>query len=114
MRFGFDIDGTITAAPAAFAAIMRALRRDGHEVHVVTGQTDPITTEDTTARLRQLEKLGIGTDCYERIHLSGPPDWVSDKADYCREQGLDLVFENDVAYGRAIAAVGCPVTIMLA
>jgi hypothetical protein len=112
MRFGFDIDGTITAAPEAFAAIMRALRQAGHDVHVITGQSSPITSEDWAKRVHQLETLGIGTDCYGRMHISGPPDWVADKAAYCRENGIDFVFENDVAYGRAIAAV-CPVTLMV-
>lgn len=112
MNFGFDIDGTITAAPGAFAAIMRALRRDGHLVHVITGQTTPVTPEDIEARVRQLESLGIGGDCYSRLHLSGPPSWVADKAGYCRDQQIDFVFENDSTYAKAIQ-VFCPVTLMV-
>jgi hypothetical protein len=112
MNFGFDIDGTITAAPEVFAAIMRALRRDGHIVHVITGQTTPVTPEDTHARIKQLESLGIGTDCYSRLHLSGPPDWVTDKAGYCRDVPMDFVFENDAAYAKAIK-VFCPITLMV-
>ncbi len=109
VNFAFDIDGTITAAPKAYGAMMTALVAAGHEVHALTGQTTPITDADIQGRVRQLEALG--TTDFTHLAVVGPPDWVAAKANYCREHDICFVFENDVAYAQAISAA-CPVTVM--
>ena len=49
MKIGIDIDGTITAAPPLFSVLTRALRKEGHEVVIVTFRDKgyrPETVED--------------------------------------------------------------------
>jgi hypothetical protein len=110
--FGFDIDGTISAAPEVFAAIMEALLERGHEVHVITGQTREVTNADVERRVAQLAALGIfWGQHFDKLHLAGAPDWIADKAAYCRDHKVDFMFEDSVLYAKAISA-WCPVTVM--
>ena len=104
MRFGFDIDGTLTALPAQLGAIMRGLRATGHEVHVITGQSTPVTEASTRGRRDQLAAIGLA-DAYDRLHLAGPPDWVADKRDYCAAHGIALMVEDSAVYAAAIGKV---------
>lgn len=110
--FGFDVDGTITAAPKAFASIMGALRDAGHYVYVITGQTRDVTPADYTRRRNQLDSLGVHQDVqYDALHIAGPPDWVEDKRLFCEQHLLDFVFEDSLRYAEAISTI-CPVTVM--
>ena len=104
MKFGFDVDGTLTALPAQLGAIMRALRAAGHEVHVITGQTAPITDASFAKRRAQLSALGLD-GAYDELHIAGPPDWVADKHAYCAEWHIDLMVEDSLVYAAAISAV---------
>lgn len=111
MKFAFDLDGTITAAPEAFKAIMESLMNEGHEVIVLTGQTREVLLEDHEARFKQLAHYGITPDYFTDIIIAGPPDWVKFKADYCRDNEVALMFENDPAYSQAISEF-TPTTMM--
>lgn len=111
MRFGFDIDGTITAAPKVFATMMPALRASGHFVYIITGQTRPVTADDYLRRRDQLRDLGIDPSDYDLLYVAGPPDWVENKRAFCERWAIDFVFEDSLRYAKAISTV-CPVTVM--
>lgn len=55
LRFGIDIDGTITRAPLHFKRLIESLIKHGDEVYIVTGREEDIRQE--TEEL--LERLGI-------------------------------------------------------
>lgn len=101
MDFGFDIDGTLSAAPEAIGAIMRALRTAGHVVHVITGLgIGEVQQSNIDERKHQLKVLGVEND-YDFLHIAVQPV-VPDKANYCRDHNIVLMFENDMAYVNAI------------
>lgn len=111
MKFGFDIDGTITAAPAAFAAIMLALRQAGHECWVITGVVG--SAGDENARRAQLAAVGVSPACFDGLRIFATNDGpvAAQKAAFCRNEGIDFVFENEPSYAEAIIKA-CPVTVM--
>ncbi len=104
MNFGFDIDGTISAAPEAFAAIAAALIAAGHEVHVLTGTMEP--TIDDAMRQRRVAQLAAFGFPYSRLHIVNAPTHVSGKAAYCSEHRIVMMFEDSIPYSDAIAAAG--------
>ncbi len=54
MRFGIDVDGTISQAPRHFKRLIDALIEHGNEVYIITGRKDDIRqqTEALLASLR--------------------------------------------------------------
>jgi hypothetical protein len=116
VKFAFDIHGTIDAHPAEFAALMRALRRDGHEVHVLTGFGRKVLTgERYDQRRNELEAVGIGSDCYDVLHLVSAPNETErarvilsigiQKAAYCASMGIDVHFEDRATHADQTAEV---------
>lgn len=111
MNFGFDIDGTISAAPEAFGAIMRALVSAGETVHVITGglHDEEPTQEQVQSRIDQLAEMGIISGShYTMLHvLNGPTTGrvASLKQKVCVEFGMVLMFEDSQVYVDAISRV---------
>ena len=99
MNFGFDIDGTITAEPEAYAAIMASLTAAGHWCHVITGTMDDAVTDDHTAKRRaQLEKHGILPGVHwNYLHIVTAPHAIN-KAKYCEQRDIRMLFEDSDAY----------------
>ena len=104
MIIGLDIDDTITAQPALFAALSRApgVRR----VVVVSTRTD--LPEARRATEEELRGLGIryhllhllpGQAVAEgrcpHVELDGYRQYLWQKVDFCREQGVEVMFEDD-------------------
>jgi hypothetical protein len=103
MNFGFDIDGTITAAPGVFRALVEALRDAGHEIHVITGTMDPVATvEHEAQRYAQLIALGFGP--VTALHVVTAPH-AENKAAYCRDHEIVLMFEDSPSYADEISRV---------
>lgn len=110
MNFAFDIDGTITAAPAYYAALMTSLRKCGHGVHVLTGTMQPVATDATySTRDKQLRGYGITSAMYDKLHIVTSPGNVEQKAQYCLDHDIGFVFEDSQLYTEAIRAVGVTV-----
>lgn len=63
MNVAIDIDGTITAMPAVFAAMAKGLRASGHKVIIVTFRLEQYREETK----KDLEQLGIE---YDSLHMS--------------------------------------------
>ncbi|MBI4348102.1 MAG: hypothetical protein HY553_14690 [Elusimicrobia bacterium] len=60
MTIQIDIDDTITWAPAFFAWLSRALKRDGHRVRIVTARGRHLGEPEATAA--ELRKFGLVWD----------------------------------------------------
>ena len=88
MIVGLDIDGTISKHPELFRILSKALRNEGHSVHIVTCRMEPEHTE------KDLESWGIE---YDRLHLIpvqtdlSVADW---KRKVCEDEGLDFLFDD--------------------
>lgn len=95
MVIAFDIDDTITRHPAFFSFISQALVQAGHRVLIITFR-DESSRSDTES---ELAEWGIAYDqliCWSMssCDLADVDRW---KAMVCREHGVELFFEDDVA-----------------
>lgn len=103
MNFGFDIDGTITRAPEALWAIADALLTAGHQVHVLTGTMDEVlTAQHMLDREAQLNAHGFMD--WTQLHIVLAPH-AANKAQYCVDNGIVLMFEDSEHYSKAISQV---------
>lgn len=110
MNFGFDVDGTITAAPEAFAALAAALLAAGHEVHVITGTMDALTEAQFAARRAQLASHGFPVPT--ALHIVTAPH-AEQKAAYCRDHEIVMMFEDSPIYINAIRALTSTVVLAM-
>lgn len=87
MKIGIDIDGTITAIPLLFKIMTAALRKEGHQVFIVTFR-NKAHRKETLIDLKELgieyDKLIMGT------HVANYP-W---KAKQVVKFELDAFFED--------------------
>lgn len=109
MNFGFDIDDTITAEPAAFRALMEALVDAGHEVHVITGVMPSVTKPEHATyegRRAQLEGYGILEGVgYTKLHLAavdGAKAIARQKRQLCEQHEIALMFEDRSDYANEV------------
>jgi 1-phosphofructokinase family hexose kinase len=91
LRYGMDIDGTITQAPRHFKRLIDALLQAGDEVYIVTAR--PESDRPNTEAL--LASLGID---YHEL-LMRPDDWPGTIADFkvraVQERELHLLMDDD-------------------
>ena len=91
LRFGIDIDGTITQAPKHFKRLIDALMDDDDVVYIITAR-DEGRREETVAFLKA---LGIK---YHHL-IMRPIDWPSTAPEYkvkaVRETRVQLMFDNE-------------------
>jgi phosphoserine phosphatase len=104
MNYCFDIDGTISEAQPAYAAMIAALLASGHECHILTGTMDAEATEGHYAR-RTEQLLSMGISEWTRLHIVTSPGNVEQKAQYCRENNIVFMFEDSPVYADAIREV---------
>ena len=113
IKIGFDFHGVLDDDPVFFANLIRILKEQGHEVHILTGQelTDKLESD--------LSDLGIVYDQLFSITsyhkemgtyvtykngdrtqpLIAPPKWNRTKADYANMVGLDIHIDDSEEYG---------------
>lgn len=116
MRFGVDIDGTITAMPEVFRCLCRNAIRCGDQVFVITAGIAGHGAKDTeVGRQRELAALGMRLGVhYTRIFLAHGADRrevAAAKAELCRNLHVDVMFDNDplnVAACRQVTKVLVP------
>ena len=94
MNIGIDIDGTITENPAFFALISRALRKDAHEVHIISYRVGIDAFTKQQLKLWNIE--------YDVLHLppeSRPgyptPSAAKWKSSVMRANEIDIMFDDD-------------------
>jgi hypothetical protein len=94
----FDLDGTISSTPDLMATLMKGLREDDHQVHVVSGtHHDPATREDVVAKQALLDSLGLaqGTHYDKLVAVSGPEKMVAQrKVEYMKHIGAAGLVDN--------------------
>jgi hypothetical protein len=109
MRIAIDIDNTITANPAFFRRFIEDQMRAGNEVHILTGGVSipEGNVESPPHRVRQLKSYGI--ESYTRLvqvtRRSQHPDIGEGKGEYCRDNRIDMVLEDDVLYVQEISRI---------
>lgn len=112
-----DLDDTIDSFPAEMRAIMTSLTACGHTVWVVTGTENPDPTEtDCKEKQFLLTQLGF-TRTTPAVHgqpgVSGqydnivvlPPPHPENKAQWLKDNGADLLIDNDKANAQAASDI---------
>jgi len=111
MKLGLDIHGIITEIPDPLSVITKLLVDNGHEVHILTGETL------SEKLINELEKWGIYythlfsiIDYQEKRGIeitykdNGPwmdgELWDRTKADYCTKHQIDLMIDDTKRYGK--------------
>ncbi len=109
IKIGLDLHGVVDARPDFFRELARLLVDNGHEVHIITGAT-------SGEEMAKIQELGIPythifsiTDHHANIGTpiawddKGEPHldtylWDKTKAEYCKEHGIDLHFDDSDIY----------------
>jgi len=112
MKFGIDIHGVSDTKKKFFAIFSQRAISNGHEVHVVTGSQKTPETE------KQLQEYGIQYTHFFSVsdslikegvlvHWSDRHNpwfedvyWNDAKAKYCKENQIDLHFDDSDEYGK--------------
>lgn len=95
MNYGFDLEGTLDAAPEVFRPLCRALMQAGHGVYVITGLFPGATREQ---RLQQLFAIGF----FHRVQYTSllcvpgtsPEEIGTGKANACKEYRIGLYVDD--------------------
>lgn len=110
MKIGLDFHGVINTSPEFFSVISNLLVKNGHEVHIITGN-------DANEKLIQdLDNFGISyTHIFSIVEYhrkngtkityewNGPwmdkEIWNRTKADYCERKKIDIMIDDSIKYG---------------
>ena len=116
MKLGFDIHGVIDTF-AVFPALINKLVECGVEVHVITGLARE-EAEEQIGHLIDLDKVKYFSiadyleerDDVEVTWIDGLPwadekAWNNSKADYCAEQGIDMLFDDSPTYAQTFEGI---------
>lgn len=110
MRIAIDIDDTITANPEFFRLFIENQLWAGNEIHLLTGRKSSIIEENMESpqnRIDQLRKLGITryTRLVQIARKVQHPDIGIGKGEYCRDNAIDMVMEDDIQYIQEIERI---------
>lgn len=106
-----DMDGTLTAAPAAFSQMLGALHDAGNYIAVVTGYEEgPATQEVWQQKLAHLQALDLG-NCWDELVVIGG-DVPTGKVNWCQQNGATVCIDNNVANAKALVAAGMPLVLV--
>lgn len=126
MRAAFDVDGTITRHPEVMSRVMHGLRKTRARVFILTGcdmvdgpfeDLNEIRQEHLIKlRVAQLKTFGV-TDIshYHRILIAcgqRKSDVAMEKARYCREMNIDVLFDNDKSYCDMVRTISPKTTVL--
>ena len=113
MRFAFDLDGTISAAPDVWRTIMRSLKAQGHDVFILTGAILGTPGGNPPWRLNQLQTLGVLPEDYTQlviVTVDNHPDFNVvtkqiglKKGEFCIQQDVKFMVEDSPVYLECIA-----------
>lgn|SRR5574343_43326 len=100
MNIAIDIDGTLTRDTEKLKKLMETLIKDqNNKVILLTGCLNGLPTLEE--RISQLDELGVTKDHYtelERCDAATHEEVAMQKAQYCKEKEIDLIFEDDDLY----------------
>jgi len=114
MKIGLDVHGVVDKYPDVFARLTKVLKGKGHEIIIITGR------ELCTELFDKLDTLGVAyndvfsiTSYHKRIGthvtykdgdptqpLIAPPLWDRTKADFCKQEGVAVHFDDSLVYGK--------------
>jgi uncharacterized HAD superfamily protein len=91
LRFGIDIDGTITRAPKHFKRLIDALLASGNEVHIVTGRD--------AGRIKETDDLLRSMAIHYTSLVMKPVDWPGTMPEYkvraVKDLNLHLLIDDE-------------------
>ena len=114
MRIAVDIDGTIDANPDEMRSIMGSLMAAGHHVIVLTGTSDRVATQvDWDDKFDYLRSLGCGAVWDQLVVVPHGKGEVADvKAQWCKDNGVDVMIDNDKGNAKAAIDAGVPLVLV--
>jgi hypothetical protein len=114
MRIAVDLDGTIDANPEEMRSIMGSLMASGHYVVVLTGVgSDAPTQEEWQEKRNYLRSLGCGSVWNELVIVSHNDKDLSDKkAQWCTENKISVMIENNKDNAKAAVDAGVPLVLV--
>lgn len=112
LKLGLDIHGVIDRQPELFSYITHNLKKNNHEIHILTGShiTDDIINELNSYNV-VWDKLFSISDYHKESGTkmwydeNGNPwidnkDWDVTKGIYCKENNIDLCLDDTERYGK--------------
>lgn len=109
LKIGLDIHGVIDTFPERFKNLASALKKDGAEVHIVTGlkrdqkvdellHSAGIEFSHYFSIVEHLENSGVEVEWREGLPYADKHKWNSAKRDYCLAQNIDFMFDDSPIY----------------
>jgi len=116
LNYGFDVHGVLDAKPDVIIALMRALKRAGHEVHIITG------SKNGKRIINYLKKYGVFAGIHythffsisshliskgvKVRYIKGKPwfnedIWNKTKGEYCKRNNIALMIDDSDVYGES-------------
>ena len=117
MKIAIDVDGTIDSTPRQLQSIMSALKAAGHTVVVLTGTQEEggPTPADFEEKANYLNSLGCGSACYDQLEVLDGSDkekLPELKADWCKDNHVDVLVDNDKDNAKAASAAGVELVLV--
>lgn len=112
MKYGIDIHGVADTKKLFFARFSERAIANGHEVHIITGnmRTPEIEKELSGYGIEFTHFFSVSDTLLadgKETHWTSPNDpwfkaeeWNKAKADYCKENKIDLHFDDSNDYGK--------------
>ena len=100
MKIAIDIDGVITNNPKFFSNFIRNQTRGGNEIFILTSRLINDETKTDKNRVLQLSKMQI-TEYAKLVSIVRDkqyPDCGIGKGEFCRDNDIDLIIEDDKNY----------------
>ena len=112
MKYGIDVHGVADTKKKFFALFSQRAITNGHEVHIITG------SRETWQLKFELEKSGIKFTHFfsvadyliekgVEVHWADKDnpwfpedDWNKTKGLYCKQEGIDIHFDDSKTYGK--------------
>lgn len=116
MKVAFDLHGTIDRSPSTTILMIRLFVNSGHEVYIISGppapeiktelfRIDPIFFTDHITEVISIVDFAKADNVAMRQHQDG--SWYCDDAYWwrskgliCKKYGIDLLFDNEIEYGK--------------
>ncbi len=115
MKIGLDIHGVINKNPEKLIPFANEMRKDGHLVYIITGETisDSLiyelleynNGEKFWDKLISIQDTLLENGCLYYINEFGRPAfdellWNSFKGKYCEENSIDIMIDDTPEYGK--------------
>jgi|TARA_Y100000310_G_C20691139_1_gene822285 hypothetical protein len=115
IKIAIDIDGTITHTPKYFSHVITGQMAIGNEIHILTGAISNFYNgkykegnyESPIERISQLKSYGIynWTKLIMVVRDKQFPDIADGKGEYCRDNNIDIIYEDNLGYIKSIKKI---------